>query len=149
MTCCNRCQVAIALLIAFTTGPCLAASGTISATELNFGNYLATDSRPTDADCLVTFRCSGGSRPVTVSLMTGCSGNFARREMTGPGSSLYYNLYRDSARTVIWGDGTGGSVPLTADPGDGRVRIFGRIPARQTAVIPGVYSDSIQVTLDF
>jgi spore coat protein U-like protein len=65
---------------------------------------------------------------------------------------LFYNLYRDAGRTVIWGNGGAGTqayiVQNPPNNQDINVPIFGRIPALQNAG-EGVYSDTITVTMTF
>ena len=42
---------------------------------------------------------------------------------------LAYNLYREASRSIIWGDGTGGSA---VGSGTGATHtVYGRIPSRQ------------------
>jgi spore coat protein U-like protein len=65
---------------------------------------------------------------------------------------LLYNLYLDAARTIVWGDGTGGSQtgPMVTTRGAGGTTtayVFGRIPAGQD-VAAGVYGDTIRVTFE-
>ena len=66
--------------------------------------------------------------------------------------TLDYNLYQDSTRTVIWGDGTGGSQTFVQpDPRLGvniDVTVYGRIPAGQD-VSSGAYSSTVTATIFF
>ncbi len=72
--------------------------------------------------------------------------------------TLNYNLFTDTARSVIWGDGLGGtglaSGSFTVGPGVGNGSrqvvhpVYGRIPALQD-VLDGAYTDTIIVTLQF
>jgi spore coat protein U-like protein len=74
--------------------------------------------------------------------------------MSGGGVNLPYQLYTSATRTVIWGDGTGGSSAVNgADslPRDGGTTVFtvyGQIAARQI-VTPGAYIDSILATVNY
>jgi spore coat protein U-like protein len=65
---------------------------------------------------------------------------------------LSYNLYLDSTRTTIWGDGTGGSQTYTrSNPPTNqniKVSVFGRIPAGQD-VSAGSYSATVTATIFF
>jgi spore coat protein U-like protein len=64
--------------------------------------------------------------------------------------SLDYNLYRDSARTEIWGDGTG-STFIRGGVGTGvpaQFNLYGRIPGRQN-VKADIYNDSVIVTVEW
>jgi spore coat protein U-like protein len=64
--------------------------------------------------------------------------------------SLDYNLYRDSARTEVWGDGTG-STAIHAGVGTGipvQFNLYGRISGRQN-VRADIYNDSVIVTVEW
>jgi spore coat protein U-like protein len=80
----------------------------------------------------------------TVSLSSG-NGTIADRRMIGGAAQLSYNLYKDSSRVVIWGDGAGGvsSIGTNVD-----LPVYGRIPASQN-VPANVYLDAITVTVTF
>jgi spore coat protein U-like protein len=73
--------------------------------------------------------------------------------MTSGANNLSYNLYSDSAHTLIWGDGTGGStfatgtIVLSPPPSVHIViNVYGVVPA-QTTPAQGAYSDTIVATL--
>lgn len=72
--------------------------------------------------------------------------------MNGAVDRLRYNLYLDSSRTTVWGDGTGGTRVYSdrAQPNNHTVTVpvFGRIYGAQD-VGAGSYADSLIVTLDF
>jgi spore coat protein U-like protein len=73
--------------------------------------------------------------------------------MLNGSNSLNYNLYKDAARTVIWGDGTSGTQNLfvqNPQPNnqDISVPIYGRIPAGQGAGV-GNYTNTLAVTINF
>jgi spore coat protein U-like protein len=62
---------------------------------------------------------------------------------------LTYNLYTSAARTVIWGDGTGGSSTISARSNSTTILdLFGQIPAGQDVGV-GTYTDSITTTVIF
>jgi len=75
----------------------------------------------------------------------------------GPGR-LNYNLFLDTARTSIWGNGLSGTgiatASLTVGPGVGngtriaQFPVYGRVPALQVVGM-GAYSDTIVVTVTF
>jgi len=88
---------------------------------------------------------------ITLSIGNGTS--YATRRMVSGGEQLFYNLYRDAARQVIWGDGTGGTQAYLIKNPQGNnqdisVPIFGRIPPSQNVGV-GSYSDTITVSLNF
>ena len=116
---------------------------------LAFGPYDPFATSPRDAASALVYRCPPG-QSVRISLDRGLSGSFASREMRQGSESLLYNMYLDAARTVVWGDGTGGTStgPGVAVRGPGGTTVawvFGRIPAAQDAVA-GAFGDTIRVT---
>lgn len=124
---------------------------TIAVTPVAFGTYDVFATTPTDSTGRITYRCSRGNLAITIALGTGSSGSFTLRRMRQGTETLSYNLYLDATRTVIWGDGTGGSSVYT-DPrttaATTEVTIFARIPAGQD-VGAGVYADTITATVHF
>jgi spore coat protein U-like protein len=127
-----------------------AAGCTVSTTSVNFGAYDVFTSSPTDSTGVVTYNCAAHSS-VTISLTKGSSSTFSPRTQTSGSNTLNYNLYRDAARTTIWGDGTSGTQVYTnTDTSNGNVRItvYGRIPAAQD-VGAGSYTDSVTAVINF
>lgn len=140
-----------------------AADCTVSAVGVNFGVYDPYITMPDDSVGEITVICTHLSGPAievryTVTLSTGSGGSYApRRLRAGPGL-LGYNLWSDSGRSSIWGNGSAGTVivsgALRVGPGVGNgVRtavhpIYGRIPALQDAA-EGDYVDSIVATLTY
>jgi spore coat protein U-like protein len=140
-----------------------AADCTVTAGGVAFGAYDLLASTPDDSTGTVTVTCTstgGGNTTVNYSaaLSTGVSGAYSQRYMKSGTPRLNYNLYRDAARTIVWGNGSGGSSlitgTLTVGPGVGNgtrsatYTVYGRAPALQD-VAPGAYSDSIVITLTF
>ena len=125
-----------------------------SNSPVAFGTYDVASAAPDDANGSVTFNCKGvGSASVTIDLSTGGSGSYAVRRMTRAGvETLDYNLYTNAARTLIFGNGTGGTARYgpTVPPNNVNVlvNIYGRIPALQDKS-PGNYADTITATINF
>ncbi|HXE80604.1 MAG TPA: spore coat U domain-containing protein [Vicinamibacterales bacterium] len=131
----------------------LEAACTVSATGVSFGSYDILSPTPDDSTGSIVILCSPGDKNIQVSLSTGSSGTYTARTLVNGSDVLLYNLYSDAARTVVWGDGTGGtSVLLIPNWTGGRKPktyvIYGRMPAQQNAAA-GTYADSIVVTVDF
>ena len=127
------------------------AACTISATPVTFGSYNVFATTPLDAAGQVTFRCVGPPVPrVRITLGAGGAPSFSPRRLQLGGQTLSYNLYLDGARTVIWGDGTGGTqFFLLANPQNGQsvaVPVYGRVPAGQD-VSAGSYTNTVTVTI--
>lgn len=149
----SSCMLAAAAVAGLCWHSSVAAkSCSATATGVNFGNYDPQSGVPDDAPGTLSLECNGGGRSAfaTVSLGTGNSGNFASRSMGNGASFLQYNLYADSARAIVWGDGSGGTstVDVPVNFGLGSRTIYGRIPSGQM-VSAGAYSDLIVVTIDF
>jgi spore coat protein U-like protein len=146
-----------ALALAAVAAPGLASAQTCSFTlgpsAMAFGVYDPGATAPTDTTGSFTYTCSSArARPVEIWLSTGNGGSFNPRAMSKGADTLAYNLYSDSTRSTIWGDGTGGfasvnSVPTGSAHG-ASLTVYGRIGAGQW-VAPGAYSDTITVTLNF
>ena len=129
------------------------AACTISTTAVNFGTYNVFSASPDNATGQVTYRCTAPRPPlVTIQLDKGGAPTFNPRQMRMGSEILNYNLYRDAARTTIWGDGTGGSQTYTrSNPPVNQninVNVFGRIPAGQD-VSAGSYSATVTATIFF
>jgi len=142
-------------------------SCTITVGSLVFGVYEPT--LASDINTSVSASCSLNKTglgvpnpPVTVSLGAGGSNTALQRTMSRAGGSgtLNYNLYSSSNYQTIWGAGAVGSstpsVTKTFSPANTQTQtlsltfdIFGRIPAQQLNVIPGTYSDTVSVLVDW
>jgi spore coat protein U-like protein len=136
----------------------------VTASGVAFGTYDPSIATPDDSTGSVVVTCTytgpGGSDTAnyTVTLSTGTSGSYAPRKLAAGASRMDYNLFRDAARTQVWGNASAGTAIITGSlkvgPGAGnRTRtathvIYGRIPQLQDADT-GNYSDSILVTLTF
>jgi spore coat protein U-like protein len=146
----------------------MAACTVTSSTGVAFGDYDPTSAAPLLSQGSITVDCTG-NQTVTMTLTAG-NGPYATRYMksaANPASGfLYYNLYLDSARTIIFGDGTGGSSVAdcrsgSASPnglcgfanpsGSSRLAIqtiYGRINASQDVGV-GDFTDTLTYTVTF
>ncbi len=70
--------------------------------------------------------------------------------MTGAGgATIGYTLYRDAARTQLWGTTTGADTFAGTGAGVAQsVTVYGRVPAQATPA-PGVYADTVNVTVTY
>lgn len=132
----------------FSTVISLGASAcTINVLDVNFGAYDVFSLTPLDTTGTIDVSCPVRSS-VSITFSTGAGGYAARYLQQGT-TRLNYNLYRNGGRTQILGDGTSGTVFLSANNIRNRsFTIYGRIPARQN-VRAGTYTDTIIVTLTF
>jgi spore coat protein U-like protein len=120
---------------------------TITALPLAFGNY---SSAQLDATTTLTASCTVGT-PYTVGLDAGLGtgATTTTRKMTSTGSTLNYELFRDSARTLNWGNTIG--TDTVAGTGNGLAQtltVYGRILGSQL-VAPGAYTDTVTATLTY
>ncbi len=125
----------------------------VSVVPFAFGTYAPGNPAPHDVTGNIDVRCMGQPGFFTATLSTGSSGSFAQRQMRSGATPMGYNLYLNAARTLVWGDGTGGSLPvIQVKPQPGRqnfpLPVYGRIPPVQS-VSPGLYTDDIVVTIIF
>lgn len=127
----------------------------VSASGMSFGRYDPGNRRPLDATGAVAVQCSEltSGEMISIELSRSRSGGFAPRTMigTGTGTRFEYNLFIDAARTLIWGDGSGGTAVFRTRPVEGRmlsIPIYGRIPPAQS-IAGGKYDDLIIITLNY
>ena len=144
--------IAIALLL---PGIANAINCTITLNPLSFGLYTPAGTVSLDAVSDITVRCVAQSGTYAVSIGSGLSGNQLVRTLSaGGGNFLNYNLFRDPARTQIWGDGTPptfvvtGSRPSIGQPTINVHPLYGRVFSGQTPN-PGNYADNLLVTVLF
>ncbi len=135
---------------------CLLCSCTVSASPMSFGTYVPLNNAPLDAATTVNVSCTGvgALSAVEISLDPGQSGNFAIRQMRSGVHELDYNIYSNASRTQIWGDGASGYgsviVPnlLGLAAWNSSTPAYGRIYAAPAA-LPGIYSDTVLVTIEW
>ena len=127
-------------------------SCTISTLSVSFGNYNVFSGTALDSTGRVTYNCNSTAMNITVSLSKGSSTTYNPRTMRKGAEVLNYQLYRNSARTNIWGDGTGGTVVYSrADPANNtnvNLTVYGRITAGQD-VSAGTFSDTVVAVINF
>jgi spore coat protein U-like protein len=121
----------------------------VAATTLDFGSWGVLDAN-VDSTNTISITCTAGT-PWTASLNggSGIGGTVALRKMTGPGGAqIGYMIYRNAARTEIWGDGTSGTQ-IVSGAGNGLAQSqigYGRVPPQATPAA-ATYSDTIVVTV--
>ena len=137
-----------------------AADCSVSAQSMNFGEYDLVNLL--DSSAVLTVECTRtkpGNEKVNyaLSLSVG-AGSYSARELRKGSSVMYYNLYSDVARSVVWGDGGAASrvlgaieIPPHVDTTSATHVIYGRIPGNQSTLEPGGYSSPapIVVTVEY
>jgi spore coat protein U-like protein len=108
----------------------------------------------------VTVTCGGIAGlliPIQVDISKGGGASYAARAMAYGANALSYNLYSDSARSMVFGNGTNGTVDASSSMvlnalGIGTpvtIPIYGRVFGGQLTSVPGSYADTISVTLTY
>jgi spore coat protein U-like protein len=130
---------------------------TVSTSGVAFGTYNAIGNQNADTIGTIAVTCNGNvgdQANYQIALSTG-SGSYTARLMPGPSDNMQYNLYKDAARSVVWGDGTGGTSVVTDSyilDSTSVVKyysVYGRVPAAQNQLNAGSYSDTVVVTLTY
>jgi spore coat protein U-like protein len=154
-------RVFLAVLVVVLPAAAHAATCTVSATPISFGTYIPSNAGPTDDTARVQVTCTAINQTVsyTIALNAGLNsgGSFANRRMKNGTSFLSYQIYRDSAHTTVWGDGTGGTSTVTGSFNCAVActntkrnhTTYGRLPALQWTASPGAHTDTITVTITF
>ena len=163
----------IATLVALLAAACLAGAGpaqaactglgscscSVSAPDITFGDYNPVSASNIDTAANIDVSCTvtvvGLLLSYEVEIGPGGSGDQLAREMAQGAEALSYNLYLDSGRTTVWGDGTGGSGLISNSrlfsilfPWNESYPVYGRLPAGQNVPV-GAYVDTLIVTVVF
>jgi len=120
----------------------------VSATDLNFGNYagLLTTNFST-----ITVSCTSGTT-YSIGLNAGsvAGGTITTRKMKSPANAtLDYQMFRDSGHSLNWGNTPGTNT--VAGSGNGLAQqstVYGQMAASQSGN-PAIYSDTIVVTVTY
>ena len=143
------CAFAIVMLFAARAD---AAKCTVAVTSMQFGTYDVFVTAPTDSTGTVVLNCNGGAKNVAIFIDQGGASSFTGRRMQKGSESLFYNVYLDAGRTVIWGNGGGGSqMNVVRNPTNNQdvpVTMFGRIEQEQD-VSGGAYTNTLTVTINY
>ena len=128
---------------------------TVSAATHAFGAYNTVSTLDSTSNVTATCTSGGGAANVPYQLaLSAGPGSYASRHMTGPAATiLAYNLYTNSARTIVWGDGSGGTsivstimvVPVSGSASFIHT-LYGRIPGSQN-LRPGAYATASDITV--
>lgn len=129
--------------------------------SISFSGFSPIVSGNTNAMGSFTLRCTavlgGISADYSIALSQGNSGVYTSRTLLKSSTPLTYNLYTTTARTIIWGNGTGttgvvtGSLPILILGGtDQVINVYGKMTGPQPLVTPGgTYTDSITITVTY
>jgi len=125
-------------------------SCSVVAQDLTFGNYDPVSSTPLDAATTMSVTCTNGTAyQVALGLGNGTGATTTTRYMVNGANKLGYTLYRDSNRTLLWGQTVGtDTLSGTGTGAAATVNVYGRVAIAQTA-IAGAYQDTVVVTVSW
>jgi len=137
----------------FGVSATVAASCTVSGTNLAFGTTVNALGGNVDATSALTATCTNGSA-YTIGLNAGAAtaATVTTRKMTHTNTinTLNYSLSTIASGGTNWDDIGGTTVASGTGNGAGQaITVFGRIPTGQTSAIAGAYSDTITATINF
>lgn len=128
------------------------ANCTVSTSALAFGNVNTINGSVVDGSGGLSVTCTNGTGwSAAAGVGAGTGASFSARRMTSGSNTLSYNLFTDSGRTTVWGDGTGSTSALTGTGTGGAqsVTVYGRVASGQTSVPVGSYADTVAVTVTY
>lgn len=119
-----------------------------TATELNFGSVPGLMRTNTDQTSLVRMTCTNRAA-YDIGLDNGQNASGATRRMSSGAGFVTYELYRDSQRTLRWGNTlTVDTLTGTGSGSEQTQTVYGRVPA-QSAARAGEYNDTVTVTVTY
>jgi spore coat protein U-like protein len=125
----------------------------VTNSSIAFGAYNPLSSQNDDTNSTLQIVCtanSGTQMSLSITVTTVLTGG--NRTLSITGSSLSYNLYLDTARSVVWGDGTSGTSKITDSFTGSSTRTYtyyGRIFGGQNTATSGSYSSTLTVTVTY
>lgn len=122
---------------------------TVTATNINFGNYDITSTTNATSTGTITVTCSNDTN-VVISIGQSIYGGINPRKMkhTIYNDFLNYNIYQNAGMTIIWGDGTNGTSPMIVNRiGRNKTYTYYGVLFAGQDVSAGNYTDSLTVTV--
>jgi len=128
---------------------------TISTAALDFGTY--NPGTGTSVTGTVTTNCTVNAIALITldqgfNPATGSSNEVPLRRLKNGGSNNYlsYNLYKDDAKTMTWGNSTSNSsaAGIFGNGAEKSTTVYGKIPAGQN-VPSGSYTDTVTATVTY
>ena len=127
-------------------------SCSVNGNAISFGAYVPTASGDIKVAADISVTCKAfvlGVISYEIHLGPGVYGSVTDRKMSNGSSLLSYNIYTNTGRTIIWGNGTGGTgmmsdsyLLLLGASRTETVSMYGKLVAGQN-VSAGSYSDII------
>lgn len=134
---------------------CVLGDGSVGSTNfgtINFGNITGLTSNVDVTSSFgagsVTVTCTPGI-PVNIALDAGLNSvSTSTRLLKNGANVLSYQLYQDTARTILWGMGTD-SYSFTSLPTPSQSFIFARLNSQPSFPVAGVYTDTVTATISW
>ncbi|WP_416758082.1 spore coat U domain-containing protein [Roseateles sp. So40a] len=138
----------------FQVGATILVACNVTGSTLTFGGALdpLQTPGPVDASTTLNLTCTK-TTPYSIALSAGANaGNasaFSSRAMKSGNNSLPYQLYLDSGRTQVWGDGNSSGVYTGTGTGSQQqLTVYGRLPSLN-GIVPGNYADTVTLTITY
>jgi len=131
----------------------VAANCTITTSPVAVGAYapvVANAATDLTATGRVNVACTKGTA-ATIDLGNGGSFAAGSRRMSGGSDFLNYALYKDAARTQVWGSGLAGGTTMAyaaATKNSTAVSVYGTVPQAQDVTV-GAYADVVLATINY
>ncbi len=131
----------------------VAAVCTITTSPVAFGAYdpvVANASTDLSATGSVNVACTKGAA-ATIDLGNGGNLLGGSRRMSSGTDFLNYALYKDAARTQVWGSGLAGGTTMAynaASKAVTAISVYGTVPQAQDVTV-GSYSDVVVATINY
>jgi len=131
----------------------VSASCSVSTTAVGFGDVAVLSGANDDATGGLSVTCTNGTAwSASANAGSGTGATLTDRKMTSGTNLLSYDLYTDSGRTIIWGDGADATTGKISGTGTGSAQantIYGRVPSGQNTAAVGSYADTVTVTVTY
>jgi len=131
------------------------ANCSISAVDINFGDYDPLSTTALTSDGKVSIQCTKGAS-VTIGLSGGANlaAPYNQMKSASKDSVLQYQLYQDGGFATQWSDsqpaGSGSLMTISvADLNAHDYTVYGRVPAGQAASVAADYVDTVTATVNF
>lgn len=134
----------------FTAQASVTALCSINAATLDFGTPAGVLTTAVPSTSSISVQCANGIN-YNVGLDGGLNSgnNISARKMVLGGNSVAYQLYRDSSRTLVWGNTVGtDTVAGTGNGGIQNLTVYGQVPAQPTPPA-GTYNDTVVVSVTY
>ena len=121
----------------------------VTTFDLGFGVYNPFAGSAASASTTLSVTCTSGTTySIALDAGTGAGASVASRKMTSGAHTINYSLYKDSARTSVWGASSSEDVDATGNGSAQSYTVYGAIPAAQF-VASGSYTDTVTVTVTY